>query len=101
MSFTQNTTTEKSICDGCSEHCELGGWEYAYITFADIYKFGRTHSTGYYPTIGGKIIYSYKGADGTIVSTERRAKTEAEAIQLAREISKLCDNYKKKQDNQR
>ena len=101
MSFTQESETnlhtgpDGKFCDGCDKRCEF-----------DIHYFYR-HTNRledwFCPTINGKPIKQYKGPNGQIIDASRKVpfhlnivhrSAEEQAIELAREIAKLCDHYK-------
>lgn len=104
MSFTQEKETNLhtgpngTICDGCEKHCKFG-----------IHYFYRNEphflADWFCPTIDGKPIKQYKGPNAQIIDASRiepcrfdeGPKTAIQqAIELAHEIVKFCDNYKVK-----
>ena len=94
MPFTQEK--KANVCHGCNEHCALGHTYDINDEKAGVIRF--------YPTIGGKRITEYIGAEGDTVKIDQtciKAYRDspyyiATSIQLAREIAKQCDHYKKR-----
>ena len=76
MTFSQNRGTNTRRCLGCFKKCQYG--------FTTVN--GKT-----YPMLGDTVIKSYKApGDYTIFVNTQNA---TEALKLAVEISKLCDNF--------
>ncbi|MBE6461502.1 MAG: hypothetical protein E7006_01510 [Alphaproteobacteria bacterium] len=94
MSFTQEKKANVGICEGCRMRCELG-------------MEANSDLTSFRPVIGGQIIDVYYNKNG--IQTNARKSImgpelcECETIDeiknvmmnLAHEIAKCCDKYKK------
>ena len=88
MPFTQKNLYNLKKCWGCPERCELG-----YIEQTATNTIGAT-VTKFLPTIGGIEIAQHLDENGILKQCDKR--TAEDAILLARQISRLCDNYKEK-----
>ncbi len=106
MSFSQANKTNIKVCDGCEKRCTLGIYE---ETLAEAKckskNLGQVKQFAY-PTIADHRINDYYDEDGhwnTVVfdvdllhqdDVIKRKEYEKRILQKAREIAKLCDNYK-------
>ena len=94
MSFTQEKKTNILHCNGCKKHCSLG--------------FRLAEEEYYFPTIGGVVINSFLDENDNIRTTVKTKSTLSKKgiehpydqtvymLNMAREIARLCDNYKQR-----
>ncbi len=82
MPFIQTNKTNICKCDGCPERCELGATSNHSYNPNERYK----------PAINGKTIERFLSQNGTLEHITNWTSYTA-AIEQARAISRLCDNY--------
>ncbi len=76
---------QKEKCNGCDLHCEYG-----------YFQFGKAGNI--YPTLNGQIIENYwvSRCEHKFIRPEE-IRTPKQAIELAREVAKHCNQYREKQ----
>ncbi len=82
MPFSQTNQTNIRKCDGCPERCELGATSNHSYNPNERYK----------PAINGQTIERFLSQNGTLEQITNWTSYTA-AIEQARAISRLCDNY--------
>lgn len=85
MPVFSNRNPDLDSCNGCEEHCVFDA------TFSYDILINK-----YWPTIGGRKIESEQIFLHAGATEYEHACARQRAISRAREISKTCDNYKKR-----